>query len=832
MSMEDPPQAGNGITPVHIEDEMRQSYMEYAMSVIIGRALPDVRDGLKPVHRRVLYAMHEQGNLHNKAYRKSARVAGEVIGKYHPHGEAAVYDSIVRMAQNFSMRVPLVDGQGNFGSVDGDPPAAMRYTEVRMTPLAHRILEDLEKGTVDFQSNYDESLQEPLVLPARFPNLLVNGTTGIAVGMASNIPPHNLLEALDAFLYLIDHPNNPNLAELMDLMPGPDFPTGGMIMGRQGIVDAYTTGRGLLTVRSRTEIETNEKTSHETIVVHELPYMVNKARLIEKIAELVRHKRLDGVADLRDESDRQGMRMVIEVKRNFDAEVLLNNLFKLTKLQTSYGVIMLAVADSQPCIFPLVGMLRRFLSHRIEVVERRTKFDLAKATQRAHILQGFQVILGDLEAVIELIKTATDAAQARKMLIAKYQLSEIQAKEVLDLRLGRLTGLEQNKIAQEHTELQQRMQQYQTILADRNLVLDVIRSETRALREQYGKQQLHQRRTQIMAAAAEWSQEDLVTEEDMVVTISHKGFIKRTPVSAYRTQHRGGKGSIGMTTREEDFVTSMFVASTHDMLLFFTSFGKCYQKKVYELPVTARASRGKSVNSLLSLETKELVRAYLNVSGLDKSSSVVMVTSSGIAKKTLLESFANVRRGGLRAINIDEGDSLQAVNLCSTGQEIFLATSRGMSLRFPEKQIRATGRAARGVIGLRLNPDDRVVGMEILSSKGAILTLTENGFGKKTLVHKYPLGNRGNKGVYTIKTSERNGKVVGILQVFEDQEVIVISQTGKLIRMRLDTMRDIGRHTQGVRMVQIGEGEKVVAFAKLVNEQPPSKPAPPDTPPS
>ncbi len=815
--MEDLQKPRDGVTLVHIEDEMCQSYMEYAMSVIIGRALPDVRDGLKPVHRRVLYAMHEQGNHYNKPYRKSARVAGEVIGKYHPHGESAVYDSIVRMAQDFSMRVPLVDGQGNFGSVDGDPAAAMRYTEVRMTRLAHQLLEDLEKDTVNFQPNYDESLQEPTVLPARFPHVLVNGATGIAVGMASNIPPHNLLETLDAFLYVVDNQDNPQLSHLMQLLPGPDFPTGGLIMGKKGIYEAYRTGRGIITLRACADVETDKKRDRELIVFSELPYMVNKARLIEKIADLVRDKKLEGVSDLRDESDRKGMRMVVEVKKNFNTDVLLNNLFKLTKLQNSYGVIMLAVDDNQPRVMPLVDILQRFLAHRVEVVERRTRFELAKATQRTHVLKGLLVALRNLEAIIALIKNSPDNASARKGLIKQFQLTEIQAKEILDMRLSRLTGLEQRKIEEEYSNLQKLMEEYRVILAERSKVLDIIRAETNALREQYSNS--HHRRTQIMEAAEELNDEDMVTEEEVVVTISHKGFIKRTPVSAYRTQHRGGKGSIGMTTREEDFVTNMFVASTHDKLLFFTSIGKCYQKKVYELPIAARASKGKSVASLLTLSDKEQARAYLNVSGLSEDCTVLMVTKNGILKKTLLSAFANIRRIGIRSINIDKDDSLQVAKLCQPKQQVFLATERGMSVRFPESQLRPLGRNARGVIGIRLNLDDKVVGMEILSGEGAILTLTENGFGKKTPIHEYPLGSRGNKGVYTIKTNRRNGRVVGILEVSHNQEVMVISKTGKLIRMKLNKLREIGRHTQGVRMVQLETGETVAAVATLAKEQ-------------
>jgi DNA gyrase subunit A len=804
----------HGITPVHIEDEMRGSYLEYAMSVIIGRALPDIRDGLKPVHRRVLFAMNDQGNHYNRPYRKSARVVGDVIGKYHPHGDAAVYDTVVRMAQDFSMRHPLIDGQGNFGSVDGDPPAAMRYTEVRMTKLAHELLADLDKDTVDFTPNYDESLQEPTVLPTRFPNLLINGSEGIAVGMASKIPPHNLGETLDAFLYFLDHPDHPSVADLMALMPGPDFPTGAFILGQRGIYDAYQTGRGVLTLRAHCEVESDEKGGREAIIVHELPYQVNKARLIEKIAELVRDKRIEGISDLRDESDRTGMRIVIEVKRDTQPEVLLNNLYKHTQLQISFGIIMLAVVDGQPRILALPQIFRHFLNHRIEVVQRRTRFELGKAEARAHILEGFRIALANLDAVIVKIKQAPTPVEARTVLMGDYGLSEIQAKEILELRLQRLTGMEQKKIQDEHKEVTRRIAEYRKILADRSKVLDIIREESRAVRAEYAEP----RRTRIVESEADLNVEDLIAQEEMVVTISHAGYIKRSPVKLYRTQRRGGKGKVGMTTREEDFVEKIFVASTHDYVMIFTNRGKVYWKKVYEIPMASRTSRGKPVVNLLPLEPGEQIRAYLPVSKFVPNRFVVMATANGILKKSQLLEFSNPRTAGVKAILIDEDDQLTDVAITDGNQEIFLATRLGLSLRFHESEVRTIGRVGRGVIGIRLNEGDRMVGMEILAeSEGAILTLTENGFGKKSAIAEYRVGSRGNKGVFTIKTSERNGQVVGILQLTGDQEIMLITQLGKLIRMNLEKLRSIGRVTQGVRLIQLEPEEHVISIAKIVD---------------
>ena len=806
----DPTQIRN-IEPINIEDEMRDSYMEYAMSVIIGRAIPDVRDGLKPVHRRVLFSMSEQGNHHNKPYRKSARVVGDVIGKYHPHGESAVYDTTVRMAQEFSMRHPLVDGQGNFGSVDGDPPAAMRYTEVRMTELTTELLSDLDKETVSFQPNYDESLHEPTVLPAKFPNLLVNGSTGIAVGMASNIPPHNLGETLDAFLRFIDKGEQISVAELMEVMPGPDFPTGAFISGQKGIYDAYTSGRGIITLRARADVEAYGKDSKEAIIVHELPYMVNKARLIEKIADLVRDKVVDGISDLRDESDRNGMRIVIEIKRGHQGDVVLNNLYKHTQLQTSLGIIMLAVVDNQPKVLPLPQFFHYFLRHRITVVERRTRYELKKAEARAHVLEGFRIALDNLEDIIEKIKAAATPGDAREVLARDYGLSEIQAKEILEMRLQRLTGMEQQKIQDEFKKVMDNIAEFKAILADRQRVLEIIRQETVEVKERYA----NPRRTEIIEAVGDLAMEDLITEEEMVVTITHAGYVKRTATSNYRTQRRGGKGKSGMSTREEDFVEKLFIASTHDVVLIFTTFGKVYWKKVFELPVAGRTGRGKAMVNLLPLEQGERIRAYLPVSEFKEDQFVVMATSKGIVKKTDLLAYSNPRTAGVKAINIDEGDELISVSITDGTQQIFLTTRNGLSSRFAEEEVRTIGRVGRGVIGIRLNEGDQVVGMEMISGEGSILTLTENGYGKKTSISEYRVGSRGNKGIFTIKTSERNGKVVGLLQVTKETEVMIITQLGKLIRMNLKKLREIGRVTQGVRLIHLDKGERVVAIAKI-----------------
>lgn len=808
------PSAPAGISSVRIEDEMRQSYLEYAMSVIIGRALPDVRDGLKPVHRRVLYSMQEQGNHHNRPYRKSARVVGDVIGKYHPHGESAVYDAIVRMAQPFSMRHMLVDGQGNFGSVDGDDAAAMRYTEVRMTRLAHEIMTDLDKDTVEFQTNYDESLQEPTVLPARYPNLLVNGGSGIAVGMASNIPPHNLGETLDTLLYYMDHRQGYTLEGLMAHLPGPDFPTSGEILGRQGIREAYTTGRGVITVRARAEIE--EERGRERICVHELPYMVNKARLMEKIAELVRARKLEGVADLRDESDRRGMRMVVDVRRGHAAQTLLNNLFKLTAMQGSFGVILLAVVQGQPRVLPLAELLEQFLQHRIQVVERRTRYDLARAERRIHLLEGLRIALEHLESVIEAIKQASSPAEARESLRRDYSLSDLQAREILDLRLARLTALEQEKIQEEYTETQKRIAEYRAILAKRERVLEIIREEALELRERYAEP----RRTRILDDSGEFQAEDLIIEEEVVITITRGGYVKRSSASLYRAQRRGGRGRIGMNVRDEDLIEQVFSASTHDTLLVFTSLGKSYALPVHALPAAAPNARGRAAVNLFALEAGERIRAYMNISSMDQGGYVVMATQQGMIKKCALSSFSKIRRNGIRAIHITEQDQLITAALTRGDQDIFLATERGISIRFSESEVRPTGRTSRGVIGIRLHTGDRLIAMTPLFTQGLLLTVSTNGYGKCTLVERYPQRHRGGQGIFTLRATSRVGQVAGVLYLEEPRNIVLVTGSGRLIRLDSSHLRATGRVTQGVRLIQLNQNEQVVGLAPLFEEDP------------
>ncbi len=803
------------IIETNISDEMRESYLAYAMNVIVGRALPDVRDGLKPVHRRALFSMHEQGNDYNKAYRKSARVVGDVIGKYHPHGDAAAYDTIVRLTQDFSMRYPLVDGQGNFGSVDGDSAAAMRYTEIRMKRIAHELLADLDKDTVNFSSNYDESLEEPVVLPAKIPNLLVNGSTGIAVGMACNIPPHNLTEVMDALLYYIDHQENTSLPDLMEHLPGPDFPTGGTIMGRSGIYSAYETGRGIVIVRAKTHFE-KEAGGADLIIVTELPYMTNKANMIEKIAILVREKKLEGISDLRDESDRKGMRIYIQVKRNETPEVVLSSLFKHTAMQSSFGIIMLAIVDQQPKVLPLIQTLRLFLEHRITVVTRRTQFELKQAEAKAHILEGLTIALSNLDPVIELIRSAENGAAAKQGLIDNYELSAKQAQAILDMRLQRLTGLEQDKIRVDFENLLKEIQEYKAILTDETRILDIIREECREIREKYGDE----RRTQISEEDSSISIEELITQEDMAVTISRSGYIKRCSVSEYRLQRRGGRGRIGMSMKDEDFVEKMFVASTHDHLLIFTTFGQVFAMKVYQLPQAGPASKGKAMINLLPLRPDEKVCAYLNVPEFAEDKYVLLCTANGICKKTSLYAFRKVRVNGIRAITLDENDTVLSVQMTDGNQEIFIATEKGMSLRFLEEQIRTMGREARGVIGIRMKANDRVVTMEVLHGTGAILTVTENGYGKKTLTTDYPLSkNRGNQGVRAIKTSERNGLVVGALEIGEKFQVLLVTKLGQMIRIKTDRIPVIGRITQGVRLFNLDKQEKVIDIARFLEEE-------------
>ncbi len=807
----------NGITSVNIEDTMQTAYLEYAMSVIVGRALPNVRDGLKPVHRRVLYAMSTMNAAHNRPYMKSARIVGEVIGKYHPHGDQAVYDAIVRMVQDFSLRNPLIDGQGNFGSVDGDSPAAMRYTEIRLQRITQEFLEDLDKNTVDFIDNYDGSLQEPLVLPTKVPNLLINGSTGIAVGMATNIPPHNLTEVVNGLLYYIDHRDTCSLEEILPFIQGPDFPTAGLILGREGIVNAYKTGRGIIRVRARTEIEAIKNSSREAIIVTELPYMVNKARLIEKIAELVKEKKIEGIQDLRDESDRKGMRIVIELKRYENTDTVLANLFKHTALQNTFGTIMLAVVDGQPRVLPLLDVLKHFLSHRIDVVVRRTRFELDKAEKRAHILKGLKIALDNIDAVIQLIRSSQNGQIAKDRLISEFALSEAQAQAILDMRLQRLTGLEIEKLEAELKELLEKIEWLKRVLSDEQLVLDIIKEELIQIRDTYGEV----RRTDITEVHDEILQEDLIPVEEMVVTMSQNGYIKRCPVNTYQSQNRGGKGKIGMTTKEEDFLDQLFVASTHDTLLIFTNHGKVYWKRVFELPAASRTSKGRAWVNILPLAEHERVMFCTPISEYCEDSYIVMITEKGIIKKTALPAYKNQRQSGTKAIVIDEGDSLTAVRLCKEKDLIFIATKNGMALKFPSNSLRSQGRVTRGCKGITLKPgmDDKVISMEVIPEEGTILTITEKGFGKKSDITTYRLGKRGNMGVMNLKISKRNGLVIGSVLVTDEDEIMLITQKGKIIRLRVNQIRNTGRVTQGVRLINLDSDESVVSSAKIVSEK-------------
>jgi len=836
--------------PVTIEDEVRRSYLDYAMSVIIGRALPDVRDGLKPVHRRCLYGMWEQGNLHNKPYRKSARIVGDVLGKYHPHGESAVYDSVVRMAQDFSLRYPLVDGQGNFGSVDGDNAAAMRYTEVRLTRLSAELLgEDIDKETVDWTPNYDGSLVEPMVLPAKFPNLLVNGSTGIAVGMATNIPPHNLSEVIDATIELIRHPDA-TLAQLMKKMPGPDFPTGAFIHGAQGIRDAYKTGRGTVQVRARAIIEKAARGDKESIVVTEIPYQVNKAKLIERIAELVNDKKIEGVADLRDESNREGMRVVVELKRGENAQVVLNKLYALTPMQSSFGIIFLAIVESQPRVLPLSELLRHFIDHRKVVVIRRTQFDLKKAEERAHLLRGLALALANLDLVIKIIRSSKDPKEAKERLTAEVtmtraglekfigtdlgddagkgkgsqvlKLDEIQAQAILDMRLHRLTGLERDKIVAEFKEVLALIARLREILASEKLVLDIIVDELTAIRKTFGDE----RRTEIVAEASDIDIEDLIVEEDMVITVSRGGYIKRSPLSLYRAQRRGGKGRIGATTKEEDLVEHLFVASTHAYILAFTSKGRMHWIKVYDLPQLGPATRGKAIVNLLNLGPSERMVAMAATKDFPEDRYLVFATRNGLVKKTALSAYSNVRSGGIIAINIEDGDELLSVRITGGDDQIFIGTRQGMGIRFPEKDVRPMGRDTTGVIGVTLRKDnDVVVEMDVVDEKAQLLSVTENGYGKRSEVTEYRFQGRGGSGVINVKVTEKNGAVVGIKSVTDADQLLLITERGQLIRIKVKDIRETGRAAQGVRVIQLEDGDRVVGVAKLAEPDEPEEDA-------
>jgi len=821
--------------PVNIEDEMRSSYLDYAMSVIIGRALPNVRDGLKPVHRRILYAMYKEGNTSDKRYIKCAGVVGEVIKKYHPHGDAAVYDTLVRMAQGFNMRYPLIDGQGNFGSVDGDPAAAYRYTECRLSRLAEELLADIEKETVDFVPNFDESTEEPTVLPTKVPNLLVNGSDGIAVGMATKIPPHNLTEIIDAAILLINKPNS-TIDEVLSLVPGPDFATGAYIYGRTGIKAAYETGRGQFTMRAKAAIERPTKEKQQ-IVITEIPFQVNKAKTIERIAQLVQDKKIEGISDIRDESDRDGMRIVIELKRGEQPEVILNNLYKHTQLQDTFGMIMLAIVNGQPRTLSLIEVIQLFIDHRVTVVRRRTTYLLRKAQERAHNLEGFLKALQHLDAVIKLIRASKTPKEAREGLIARFDFSERQAQAILELQLQRLTALEREKIQQEYDELEKKIAEYQEILASDKVLKKVIVDELKQVQKDYGDV----RRTEIIEEQAEIKLEDLITVEDVVITVSHSGYMKRTPVSTYRQQTRGGKGRLGMKTREEDFVEHLFIASTHSYILVYTNTGRVHWLKVYEIPDVGAAGRGKNVVNLVNLSAGEKVASMVAVKELPSESKdvtidgetyaaegyVMLVTRQGLVKKTRLTEFSNPMSRGIIAMSIEEKDRLIDAKLTTGRDTIFLATHEGMAIRFPETDVRDMGRQAYGVYAMDLEKDDYIVGMEIVGEKELILSVTEKGYGKRTAITEYRVQTRAGKGVINVKTADRNGKVVGVLSVSEESEVLLISQQGKITRLDASQIRESGRSAQGVRLINLEEGDQVAAVCIVRSETNggPSQPA-------
>jgi len=810
---------------IAIETEMRRSYLDYAMSVIIGRALPDVRDGFKPVHRRVLFAMHEAGNHHDKPYKKAARIVGDVMGKYHPHGDTAIYDTIVRLAQDFSMRYPLVDGQGNFGSVDGDAPAAMRYTEVRMAKLAHEMLADIDKDTVDFGPNYDGQQQEPLVLPSRFPNLLVNGSSGIAVGMATNIPPHNMSEVVDALIAQIEDPDI-SIDGLMQHIKGPDFPTSAYILGREGIVQAYRTGRGIIVMRARATVEEGGKRGKDRIVITEIPYQVNKARMIEHIAELVNDKKIDGVTDIRDESDRDGIRVVLDLRRDAVAKVILNNLYKHTQMQETFGAIFLAIVNNRPQVLNLKAMLAHFIEHRREVITRRTAYELARAEERAHILEGLKVALDNLDEMIALIRAAKTADEARQAMRLRFKLSDVQAHAILDMKLQRLTGLERQKIVDEYTETLKQIARLREILANERLVYGLMTDELKEIRKNYGDA----RRTEIVAQQGEISVEDMIAEEEMVITVSHAGYMKRNPLTIYRSQRRGGKGRTGMTTREEDFVEHLFVASTHASILIFTTKGRVHWLKVHEIPQIGAAGKGKNIVNFVELAPEEKVAALVPTKDFAEDRFVVFCTKNGTIKKTPLSAYGNPRAGGIIAMGIDEDDELLSVNLTDGKQEIFMATADGQAIRFPESDVRPMGRGAHGVIGMKRglreglpDPDskrpdekDEVVEMDVLRSKeGTILTVTAKGYGKRTAVEEYRLQGRGGSGIINLKVTDKTGPVVQVMEVSPDDQVMVITAFGKIIRTNVRDISILGRPTQGVRLIHLDDEDTVVAVARV-----------------
>ena len=801
-------------TEISIEKEMKKSYLDYAMSVIIGRALPDVRDGLKPVHRRVLYAMRDLKNDWNKAYKKSARIVGDVIGKYHPHGDTAVYDTIVRLAQDFSMRYPLVDGQGNFGSVDGDRPAAMRYTEIRMQRLAGEMLEDLDKETVDFVPNYDESMSEPSVLPSKIPSLLINGSSGIAVGMATNIPPHNISEIINAIKAIIDNPGV-TWAELMQYVPGPDFPTGGIIYGTNGIKEAYKNGRGIFKIRARVAVEQDKRTGSETVIVTELPYQVNKAKLVEKIAELVRDKHIQGIRYVRDESDREGMRIAIGLKKDQITGVIINQLYKMTRMETTFGVIFLAIVNNRPELLNLKEILEYFILHRKEIVIRRTRFDLKKAEDRAHILEGLKIALDNLDDVVALIRNSQSPAEAKEQLIQRYSLSPIQAQAILDMRLQRLTGLEREKIVEEYKDLLKDIDRFKEILANERLVLNIIRDELTEIQSEYGDE----RKTELVEQTREITIEDMIVEEDMVVSISKGGYIKRNPITLYRNQRRGGKGKKGMGTKDDDFVEHLFVASTHHTFMFFTNKGKVYWCKVYDIPQAGRMSLGKAIVNLLNFEAGEKLTTVLPVQEFEPGYHILMATRNGLIKKTDLMAFSRPRVGGIIALNLMPDDELIAARITDGSLNVFLGSLLGKSIRFHESNIRSSGRTSMGVRGMNLTAGDRIVAAEVLTHGQTLFAVTENGYGKRTSIDEYPVQKRGGKGVISIKTTERNGRVVSILLVEEENDLMLMTNSGKIIRMPIDGISVISRNTQGVKLMGMETGERIVGAARLAEKE-------------
>ena len=801
------------VSPVNISEQMQQAYIDYSMSVIVGRALPDARDGLKPSNRRVLYAMRELGLLHNRSYSKCAKVVGEVLGKYHPHGDASVYDTLVRMAQDFAMRYPLIDGQGNFGSIDGDPAAAYRYTECRLQEIAEELLADLDKDTVDFQPNFDEKEKEPVVLPARIPNLLVNGSTGIAVGMATNIPPHNLSEIVDACCALIDEPET-DLKDVAKFIKGADFPTGGLICGKQGIKDYLLTGRGSLKIRGRIGVE-EVKGGKERLIISEVPYNVNKASLIERMAQLVNEKKLDDISDIRDESNKDGIRVVIELKRDAIPKVVINNLYKHTQLEDTFGVIMLAIDHGRPRTMNIKQMIECYIAHRKEVITRRTKFELQKAEERAHILEGFRVALDNIDAVVKIIRNADDREDAKKKLMDKFKLSELQCNAILEMRLYQLTGLERDKIEEEYLELIKRIEYLKSLLASEKKLMSVVKTELLEVKEKYGDT----RRTDIVADEGEINIEDLIANEACIVTISHQGYIKRTAVSAYRSQRRGGKGVIGMEQREEDFIEHLFTCSTHDNIMFFTDTGRVYVEKVYELPEMGRASKGKSIANFLQLRPEEKVAALIRIKEFSDKDYVVMATRAGIVKKTVLSAYANVRKGGIIGITIEQGDRLIGVKLTNGNNELVLVTKDGMSIRFHEEDARDMGRSAVGVWGIRPDKGDFVVGVEIVDPKATLLVAGEHGIGKRTPFDEYRVQSRGGKGIITMKTTDKVGSVVGALSVTDSDEIMLTTSQGQTVRTNCKDIRIAGRNTQGAKLINLNEGDKLVAIARVISEQ-------------